>query len=92
MKKFLLISGVITLFLACNVIYAKQLNCPQEICNLENCMQTQTHFYNNCEQYNCYVEGCTETRQHFHNNYVEHCNGNRLNSTNAKHNRCIRHH
>ncbi len=95
MKKFLLATVIITLLLACNVIYAKQTNHVQDICNIENC-PTQTCPYlhnNNNENYSCYVEGCTQNQQHTHNNCLTRNNyEHETEQNNTHHNRHMRHH
>lgn len=64
MKKILLMTAVIMLLLACNVIYAKQTNIKPSVCDVENCLQTRPHIHNACETNQCYVEGCMNTQKH----------------------------
>lgn len=87
MKKILFMTAVIILLFACNVIYAKQTNIPQKVCDVQNCPQTRTPIHNTCETIQCYVEGCTNIQNHTHNN----C-GNRGISINGNHHKNAYHH
>ncbi len=83
MKKFFLATGVIGLVMASNVIYARQLNSSQGVCNVENCIQTRPTICDNSETCPYSMEGCTRTQGFSHDNCVEY---------NYPHHRNGRHH
>ena len=92
MKKILLITGMISLCFACNVIYARQKCTPQEACYVENCIQTVPCARENSEGDNCYFEECPQNEVCIQNNCVRRNACRRAEQDYGQHHRYGRHH